>query len=248
MLTKFDIEFQGIGLFLCKNLVELMEGEIFLDQTFDSGVPGCPGTRIVIRLNKKPSNLLDFVGVQNGDVEEALPNGLAGEEKKGWTPPTEDNTSPVTAPSSSLVQQDTLPEKQRVLFVDDDAMLRKLFSRSIKRAAPAWTCQEAGNGEAALLLTETEEFDIIFMDMYMASVEKQLLGTETVSELRNRGVTCMIYGLSANDKEEEFLKAGADGFVFKPFPCKTDLLQAELGRLLSCRNSAVCFEKMDKDG
>lgn len=225
-----------------------MEGEIFLDQAFDSGVPGCPGTRIVIRLNKKPSLLLDSVGVHNGDVEEALPNGSTGDDKRGWTPPTgdNDNTAQVSAPSSPLVPS-TLPEKQRVLFVDDDAMLRKLFSRSIKRAAPAWTCQEAGNGEAALLLTETEHFDIIFMDMYMASVEKQLLGTETVSELRNRGVTCMIFGLSANDKEEEFLKAGADGFVFKPFPCKTDLLQAELGRLLSRRGSPTGLEKTEKD-
>ena len=86
-----------------------------------------------------------------------------------------------------------------------------------------------------MLLVESEEFDIIFMDMYMASVEKQLLGTETVEELRNRGVTCHIFGLSANDKEEEFLQAGADGFCFKPFPCKTESLKAELRRLLAIR-------------
>ena len=54
----------GIGLFLCKNLVELMDGDIYLDEHFNSGVEGCPGTRIVIRLNKKPSKLLESVGEQ----------------------------------------------------------------------------------------------------------------------------------------------------------------------------------------
>lgn len=241
----------GIGLFLCKNLVGLMQGEIALDEDFDSGIEGCPGTRIVIRLNKKPSNVLDLVG-QNEQEDD----GQNGETQKAWRPVTDENGDdddnkmttlqqqhdlssggpPLLLTGTTTARDNTLPEKQRVLFVDDDAMLRKLFSRSIQRAAPTWTCQEAGNGEAALMLTETEEFDIIFMDMYMSSVEKQLLGTETVGELRSRGVSCHIFGLSANDKEEEFLKAGADGFLFKPFPCKTDLLRAELGHLLSQRH------------
>ena len=66
----------------------------------------------------------------------------------------------------------------------------------------------------------------------MASVQKQLLGTETVFELRNRGVTCRICGLSANDKETEFLEAGADVFTFKPFPCEKGALRRELVRVL----------------
>ena len=33
----------GIGLFLCKNLMELMGGEIRLDDDYHSGIPGCPG-------------------------------------------------------------------------------------------------------------------------------------------------------------------------------------------------------------
>lgn len=40
----------GIGLFLCKNLVDLMEGQIYLDDNYDCGLPGRPGTRFVVEL------------------------------------------------------------------------------------------------------------------------------------------------------------------------------------------------------
>ena len=44
----------GIGLCLCLNLMDLMGGEIMLDEEYDSGIPGQPGTRFVIRLNCSP--------------------------------------------------------------------------------------------------------------------------------------------------------------------------------------------------
>ena len=40
----------------------------------------------------------------------------------------------------------------------------QLFSRSLKRVTPNWEIREAANGETALRLVETEEFDLIFMD------------------------------------------------------------------------------------
>jgi CheY-like chemotaxis protein len=130
-------------------------------------------------------------------------------------------------------EDDWLPDNLSVLFVDDDMVLRKLFSRSIKRVAPTWTIHEASNGETALRITQeqTAAFDIIFMDQYMASVQKQLLGTETVRALRAQGVTAKICGLSANDVEDSFREAGADSFLFKPFPCKAEALKRELVRI-----------------
>jgi CheY-like chemotaxis protein len=73
-----------------------------------------------------------------------------------------------------------LPENLSVLFVDDDLVLRKLFSRSVAKAAPTWKIQEAANGETALRLVDEEPYDYILMDQNMISTEKQLLGTDTV--------------------------------------------------------------------
>lgn len=200
-LYVFHEFIKGIGLFLCKNLVELMEGEIFLDESYDSGVPGNPGTRLVVNLKRRPIDAQTM-----HDYHASCGNTKATETTGGTSPLDEDDT---------LSVQLELPESLNVLFVDDDPILRKLFRRTLLTVAPDWTIREAANGETALHLVEKTKFDLIFMDMYMASVEKQLLGTEAVRELRKRGVDCRICGLSANDKESEFLQAGADSFSFK---------------------------------
>lgn len=198
-----------------------MEGEISLDTHYDSGVKGKPGTRFVVNLKREPIDpkfIHDFHSSSGAGTGETYPIESDEEESSGHE----------------------LPESLSVLFVDDDPILRKLFTRSIRTVRPAWRIREASNGETALRLVEEDKFDLIFMDMYMASVEKQLLGTEAVRELRNRGIDCRICGLSANDKESEFLDAGANVFTFKPFPCEARALTQELTRVLFKDGQADC--------
>lgn len=216
----------GIGLHLCKNLVGLMGGRISLDNDYDSGIPDNPGARFVIDLQTAPSDTslssieydrdasihVNFVDETNGENGSKLFDSVSGE--------------------ATSVDTAVLPESLNVLFVDDDRVLRKLFARTIKMVAPGWSIREAANGEAAILLADEEDFDLIFCDMYMASVEKQLLGTETVAELRSKGLKCRICGLSANDKEREFLEAGADAFLFKPIPCEANMLRKTLYKVI----------------
>lgn len=71
----------------------------------------------------------------------------------------------------------------------------------------------------------------------MASVEKQLLGTETIQAMRAKGVTSIICGLSANDIEDQFKSAGANAFMSKPFPCKKEVLEVEFRRMLNSSHS-----------
>ena len=118
-----------------------------------------------------------------------------------------------------------LPKNLCILFVDDDAVLRKLFKRSILQLCPKWTVRGTASGEAALrLMTDTDvhqdnndmnnpeepRYDLVFIDQYMLSARSHLLGTETVATMRSRGINCTICGLSANDMKEAFLNAGAD--------------------------------------
>lgn len=120
---------------LCKNVLALLGGDISLDDTYDSGLPGCPGARFVVKLN----NL--------------LLGGSAALDPPGCGAP---DTSPEnTAAGSSWAAQidsrgSTLPETLSVLFVDDDAMLRKLFMRSLRKVHPNWTIEGASSGESAL--------------------------------------------------------------------------------------------------
>lgn len=144
--------YTGVGLSVCKNLSDLMGFEILLDDSFDSGVEGCPGTRFVVRLNQ-PTICVEgsLRSCQPTVVEKApLLNGV-----------TDTPAAAEKAPSG-------LPETLSVLFVDDDSVLRRMFTRALKRTCPGWKISEASNGETALRLTENLKFDIIFMDQYVS--------------------------------------------------------------------------------
>jgi signal transduction histidine kinase/CheY-like chemotaxis protein len=208
----------GVGLCVCRNLVDLMKGDIWLDKTYDSGMEGCPGTRFVVEL-KTPTVALDTMAEESYEEHIKEENGVVLEVANSGE---ESDTAPLL----------DLPEKLSVLFVDDDLMLRKLFARAVRNAMPEWDVQEAASGETALRFVDKQSFDLIFLDQYMASVEKQLLGTETARALRAKGVKSKICGLSANDIEKSFLESGADAFIMKPLPCRRDALRRELLRIL----------------
>jgi signal transduction histidine kinase/CheY-like chemotaxis protein len=255
----------GIGLSLCKHMSTLLNGEISLDETFDSGIEGCPGSRIVMNLKIPPMTTEEYESKlvsetpKNSAASEPpakvfLPVGVEtsrdfrGEEKEEENVDTETSCGGRVEEeikrdleNQMMEEPQELPEKMSVLFVDDDLVLRKLFTRSLRRVAPQWNIQEASNGEAAVrLVEENNEFDLMFIDQYMASVEKQMLGTETTRALRLIGVTSRICGLSANDVEEAFIRAGADLFMSKPFPCEKEALKRELlNCIYSKRNPIV---------
>ena len=169
----------GIGLSLCKSMVSLLDGTISLDDNYTSGVEGCPGSKFIVNLKIPP---LDTSAYEE-KIDAATPeDALEQEEASPTTPETSDDSDH----NSSTIEQEErepflkvssqeLPEHLSVLFVDDDMILRKLFVRSVRRVAPGWKIQEAANGERALqLVEEGSDFDIIFLDQYMASHDKSV--------------------------------------------------------------------------
>ena len=46
-----------------------------------------------------------------------------------------------------------------MLFVDDDALIRKLFSHALRQLVPKWTIHEANNNIKAAKETEMELYD-----------------------------------------------------------------------------------------
>ena len=98
-----------------------MNGRIYFDEEYDSGIAGHPGTRFVIDL-------------QVGATE--APTLMLSEEKHDDS--NESDTTRETAglddDMNSLPME--LPQHLNVLFVDDDQVLRKLFVRSLRLVAP----------------------------------------------------------------------------------------------------------------
>ena len=84
---------------------------------------------------------------------------------------------------------------------------------------------------ALLKVSHAHDF-LSLLNQYMASMQKQLLGTETTKALRSKGVKSKICGLSANEMGDDFFAAGANAFVCKPLPTKKVLLQQILCEIL----------------
>jgi CheY-like chemotaxis protein len=195
----------------------LLHGDIRLDESYDSEIKDSPGAR--------------FPPLSSEDI---LPSSEGGTSSfRGEFLHQNNGTDKVR---TKLVE---LPENLSVLFVDDNLVLRKLFSRSVAKAAPTWKIQDAANGETALRLVDLEDYDLIFMDQFMTSTEKQLLGTDTVRALRAKGFQNTICGLSANDLEQSFFSAGADCFVLKPIPCERSLLEGVLDGIMRSGRRSV---------
>jgi len=241
----------------------VMGGDLWLDDTYDSGIPYRPGARFVVQLNVAPTQpqaaitSVDMIPqesmgkaknstlVDRGD-ESYYPHEAASYHDVATlssdTPlppqsiPNDCKSRPTVVRQSSEQKQPScqLPEVLSILFVDDDAILRKLFVRAVRKVGgPMWNIQEASSGEMALQLCGMETFDLIFMDQYMASSDKQLLGTEVVRALRLNGVQCKICGLSANELGKSFIQAGADYFILKPMPCIPNELKRKLYEIMN---------------
>ncbi len=228
-----DAQNQGTGteFSICKTFMQLMDGKIELDRSYNSGIPGMTGTKFSIRL------LCDFAKVTADTSTRADDSTI--DSCDTFVNGGEQLVSPNTkATSQSAPPISSLPEHLSVLFVDDDKILRKLFARSLRRVRPEWSLHDVESGEAALELLDKDEikkYDLIFMDQYMGSPGKRLLGTETVERLRKWGVGSRICGLSANDLGDAFIDAGADAFLMKPFPSKPEELTKTMLELLRLR-------------
>ena len=68
----------GIGLCVCSNLIDLMNGHIVLDETYDSGIERFPGSRFVIQLNK-PAVCIDSIDVDT-EQDDSPSEAIEGKE------------------------------------------------------------------------------------------------------------------------------------------------------------------------
>ena len=101
----------------------------------------------------------------------------------------------------------------KVLVVEDDRELRELFSRVLSRHG--YKTLEAGNGEEALSVLDSEYIDVIISDIMMPVMD----GYELVRSLREANITIPVLMITAkdafSDMERGFL-SGTDDYMVKP--------------------------------
>lgn len=108
----------------------------------------------------------------------------------------------------------TIRENLQILVVEDNK-INQIVTKKIMDKNHV-KCDMVADGYAALELLESNEYDIILMDINMPSIN----GFETSRRIRRMGINTPIIALTAFDKEEitaEAMEAGINDIIIKPF-------------------------------
>jgi CheY-like chemotaxis protein len=101
----------------------------------------------------------------------------------------------------------------RILVAEDNKVNQTVVSRMLERAGH--TVVIAANGQEAVELCSSAEFDLILMDVHMPVLD----GFDATARIRSKGIRTPLIALTANAMDgdrERCLLAGMDGYISKP--------------------------------
>jgi DNA-binding response OmpR family regulator len=100
---------------------------------------------------------------------------------------------------------------KRVLIVDDEEYVRNLLLDFF--SFHSFETVTASNGSEALKTLKEKSCSLVITDLNMPEID----GIELIGKVRSLADPLKIIGMSYEDRKDEFLKAGADYFLSKPF-------------------------------
>jgi len=107
--------------------------------------------------------------------------------------------------------------KKRILVVDDDAMIRRLFKETLEPGN--YHVMTAEDGVEALKLVKSRDFDLIYLDLKMSGMD----GAETFRRIKriNGSIPVVIItGYPTSELMERALEQGPFGVMKKPFDAR----------------------------
>jgi two-component system, chemotaxis family, chemotaxis protein CheY len=104
----------------------------------------------------------------------------------------------------------------RVLIVDDSSAVRQLVQKIIRGSIFNCEITEAGNGETALTLARSSEFDVVFLDYNMPGLNG-LLTMKRLMLIQPSINVVMISAQHDEARERQAVESGACVFLHKPF-------------------------------
>ena len=131
--------------------------------------------------------------------------------------------------SSSLVNPVIERAEQRVMVVDDEAIVRTMFACYLEER---YTCDTAASCDEALLLLAKNTYALVMSDIQMPGRN----GVELLREIRHRypdTAVIMVSGIDRPQRIRDTLQIGAVDYLTKP--CELDVLGFSVDRALERR-------------
>ena len=120
----------------------------------------------------------------------------------------------------------------KILIVDDEPRIRELIRENLQYSG--YTCEEAGDGSAALSLLSGGGYDLVILDLMMPQVDG-LTACMRIREFSNVPII-MLTARSEDADKIIGLESGADDYITKPFNILE--LKARIRALLRRANAA----------
>ena len=119
-----------------------------------------------------------------------------------------------------------LKEKKRVLVVDDDVGILRVFKSILQKEG--YSVETAETGKAALGKIKKEKFNVYLIDVKLPDME----GTDLLLKIpsNRRTVKIIVTGFSSDDVGKRAADYGADDFLAKPIRAE-DLITTVRDRL-----------------
>jgi len=133
----------------------------------------------------------------------------------------------------------------RVLIIDDEPNIRRMMETIHRNAG--WDTASAEDGEAGLARLQTEQFDVVYLDLAMGDRD----GIDVLKEIRLRKpdqVVIILTGHGSVEKAVEAIKLGAFDFLEKDFGKEKILITSRnaLERASLARENRILRDKQPR--
>jgi DNA-binding response OmpR family regulator len=135
----------------------------------------------------------------------------------------------------------------RVLVVEDEPNIRELVCLHL--GLEGYSCEGAGDGQAALQRTERERFDLLVLDVMLPGLDGVSLCRAVRNGRANRHVPILMLTARGDETDKVVgLESGADDYLTKPFGVRELVARARALLRRPRRAAAAAQAEADVDG